>query len=156
MKKQSLPGISIAIAVVDIQKASRLYQKLGFRETMTIDGQDGKLAVSILELGPSMLILGPVDDPHYYNHKRAEQIKKGPRGLGVVPLITVSDLAKVYEIVKKEGLEILLEPMDEYYGDRIFMFLDPDGYEWKIHQPIQKVRKKDIAENLESAGFKVK
>jgi uncharacterized glyoxalase superfamily protein PhnB len=28
---------------------------------------------------------------------------------------------------------------DEFYGDRVFMFLDPDGHEWKISQTIAAV-----------------
>jgi uncharacterized glyoxalase superfamily protein PhnB len=147
--------ISAALAVSDIPHASKFYQKLGFKEKFAIKGEDGQVVASILERGKSMLILGPVNDPHYYNKKRGERITKGPRGLGMVLLITVSDLQSTYDMVKKEGLEILLEPMDEFYGDRIFMFLDPYGYEWKIHQPIKTVDQKDIADALEPAGFEL-
>ena len=60
--------------------------------------------------------------------------------------LLVPDLIKVYQAVKDAGLEILLEPVDEFYGDRVFMFLDPDGYEWKISQPIKQVGLEEVAE----------
>jgi uncharacterized glyoxalase superfamily protein PhnB len=45
-------------------------------------------------------------------------------------------LAAIYEFARSNGLQILSEPTDEYYGDRVFFFIDPFGYEWKISQPI--------------------
>ena len=44
------------------------------------------------------------------------------------------DFAAIYEMVRDRKLEILAEPVDEFYGDRVFFFLDPFGYEWKISQ----------------------
>jgi uncharacterized glyoxalase superfamily protein PhnB len=44
----------------------------------------------------------------------------------------VPELAKAYEVVRGAGLEILREPVDEFYGDRVFMFLEAEGYEWTI------------------------
>jgi uncharacterized glyoxalase superfamily protein PhnB len=48
--------------------------------------------------------------------------------------------------VRAADLEILLEPVDEFYGDRVFMFLDAHGYEWKSSQTIAQVREQDVAE----------
>ncbi len=36
--------------------------------------------------------------------------------------------------------------MNEFYGDRVVMFLDPNGYEWKISQTIAEVSKADVGE----------
>jgi uncharacterized glyoxalase superfamily protein PhnB len=38
--------------------------------------------------------------------------------------------------------------VDEFYGDRVFMFLDPFGYEWKISQPIAKVSADEVADTI--------
>jgi len=93
-----------------------------------------------------MLLLGRLDELHYEHPVRAKKIRKGPHGLGVTLTLLVPDLQKVYEAVKNAGLEILLEPVDEFYGDRVFMFLDPDGYEWKISQTIRQVSPEEVAE----------
>jgi catechol 2,3-dioxygenase-like lactoylglutathione lyase family enzyme len=82
-----------------------------------------------------------------FPHKvRARKIRTGPHGLGVTLTLLVPDLQNVYKAVKKAGLEILLEPVEEFYGDRVFMFLDPDGYEWKISQAIRQVDPEEVAE----------
>ena len=56
--------------------------------------------------------------------------------MGITMILQVDNLASVYDFVRREQLEVLAEPCDEYYGDRVFFFLDPFGYEWKISQPI--------------------
>jgi uncharacterized glyoxalase superfamily protein PhnB len=90
--------------------------------------------------------LGRLDELHYEHEVRARKIRKGPHGLGVTLTLLVPDLHKVYTVVQEAGLEILLEPIDEFYGDRVFMFLDPDGYEWKIAQTIKQVSLEEVAE----------
>jgi hypothetical protein len=51
---------------------------------------------------------------------------------GPCTILLVPDLKRVYTAVRAAKLEILLEPVDEFYGDRVFMFLDADGYEWRF------------------------
>jgi len=87
-----------------------------------------------------------VHELHYEHEVRARKIRNGPHGLVVTLTLLVPDLQQVYAAVKKACVEILLEPVDEFYGDRVFMFLDPDGYEWKISQTIKQVRPEEVAE----------
>jgi uncharacterized glyoxalase superfamily protein PhnB len=144
-----------ALEVEDIEQASHFYEKLGFGREMTISGPDGRLAFAMLVCGSGVLLLGPLGEPHYVNEPRAEQIRKGPRGLGVTLILHVPDLQKVYGVVKEAHLEILLEPVDEFYGERVFMFLDPHGYEWKISQTIESVSQEEVSESVGSAGYTV-
>jgi hypothetical protein len=44
----------------------------------------------------------------------------------------------------ESALTILQKPLDEYYGDRVFFFLDPFGYEWKIVQLIEDVSRDEV------------
>jgi uncharacterized glyoxalase superfamily protein PhnB len=97
-----------------------------------------------LRFGPNVLLLGRLGVTHYANEVRAREIGAGPRGLGITLLIVVPDLQAVYDAVKEDCLEILLEPVDEYYGDRVFLFIDPFGYEWKIAQPIKQMSPEEV------------
>ncbi len=63
---------------------------------------------------------------------------------GIVVNLNVPDLDKIYDAAIKNNLTILLEPVEEYYGDKVFMFPDKDGYEWKISQMIKQVDLKKI------------
>jgi catechol 2,3-dioxygenase-like lactoylglutathione lyase family enzyme len=137
--------LGAVLGVRDIAQASRFYQTLGFREETALAGADGRLTVAILSYGSSTLLLGRLDELHYENQARAEQIRRGPAGLGVTLTLLVPDLLPIYSAVKEARLPILLEPVDEFYGDRVFVFLDPDGYEWKISQTIKDVPPEEIA-----------
>jgi uncharacterized glyoxalase superfamily protein PhnB len=101
--------------------------------------------LAVLTFGSSALLLGRLDELHYEHKVRARKLRKGPHGLGVTLTLLVPDLQKVSKAVKKAGLEILLEPIEEFYGDRVFMFVDPDGYEWKISQTIKQVSLDEVA-----------
>ncbi|HET9588188.1 MAG TPA: VOC family protein [Anaerolineales bacterium] len=139
------------LGVSNMEKAIKFYESLGFKLDTALPGSDGELTLAILTFGPSMMLLGRLDELHYEDTDRARKIRKGPHGLGVTLTLLVPDLEKVYRAVKKAGLEILLEPVDEFYGDRVFMFLDPDGYEWKISQMIKQVDPEEVAEIVASS-----
>jgi uncharacterized glyoxalase superfamily protein PhnB len=133
------------LGVKDIEQASRFYQALGFRQQFALPRADGQLTLAVLSSGSSTLLLGRLDELHYEHAARAKTIRKGPHGLGVTLTLLVPDLQTAYQVVKDAGLEILLEPVEEFYGDRVFMFLDPDGYEWKISQTIKQVSLEEVA-----------
>jgi PhnB protein len=134
-----VPTVIPVLAVEHIQKAIAFYSQLGFSEVFSIPDQSGKLAHAHLRKGDSALFLGRLDVSHYEGHRRAETISGSRsigRGIGITLILHVDNLASVYDFVRREKLEVLAEPLDEYYGDRVFFFLDPFGYEWKISQPI--------------------
>jgi uncharacterized glyoxalase superfamily protein PhnB len=134
-----VPSVIPVLAVEDIQEAKAFYSHLGFSEVFSIPDQSAKLAHAHLRKGDSALFLGRTDVSHYPGHRRVETIKgsrASERGIGITLILQVDNLASVYDFVCREQLEVLAEPVDEYYGDRVFFFLDPFGYEWKISQPI--------------------
>jgi uncharacterized glyoxalase superfamily protein PhnB len=134
------------LGVKDIEQASRFYRTLGFQQQFALPRADGQLTLAVLNYRSSSLLLGRLDELHYQHKARAKKIRTGPHGLGVTLTLLVPNLHKVYTAAQKAGVEILLEPVDEFYGDRIFMFLDPDGYEWKISQTIKQVNLEEVAD----------
>ena len=143
----SLAPLGAVLGVKDIHQASRFYQKtLGFQQQFALLGADGQLTLAVLSFGFSTLLLGRLDELHYEHKVRARKIRKGPYGLGITLTLLVADLEKVYKAVKKAGVEILLEPIEEFYGDRVFMFVDAEGYEWKISETIKEVSLEEVAE----------
>jgi uncharacterized glyoxalase superfamily protein PhnB len=134
----SVPTVIPVLAVEDIHTAIAFYGHLGFKAVFSIPDQSGKLAHAHLRKGDSVLFLGRLDVSHYGGHRRAETIRGNraiDRGIGITLILQVDNLASVHDFVCREKLEVLAEPRDEYYGDRVFFFLDPFGYEWKISQP---------------------
>jgi uncharacterized glyoxalase superfamily protein PhnB len=152
MKTEALAPLGAVMGVKDIAQASRFYQKtLGFQQQLALPRADGQLTLAVLKHGTSTLLLGRLDELHYEHNIRARAIRKGPHGLGITLTLLVPDVQKVYKAARRARVRILLEPVDEFYGDRVFMFLDPDGYEWKISQTIKEVHTDDIAEIVEQS-----
>jgi uncharacterized glyoxalase superfamily protein PhnB len=146
-EQPSQAPLGAVLGVRDIKQASRFYQKtLGFHQQFALPGANGQLTLAVLSFASSTLLLGRLDELHYEHKDRARKIRKGPHGLGITLTLLVPDLERVYKAVRKAGAEILLEPIEEFYGDRVFMFLDPDGYEWKISQTVRQVSLDAVAE----------
>jgi uncharacterized glyoxalase superfamily protein PhnB len=53
------------------------------------------------------------------------RVERGPRGLGVILYVNVSDLDRFYNEAKKAGVHLVYAPRDESRGDRTFRFVIP-------------------------------
>lgn len=136
-----IPTVVPVIVVDDINIAIDFYKKLGFCEekNYSFTDEQGRLVHAHLTKDDSVLFLG-VPDLSYnkgsLRAKRIEETKAVERGLGVTLIIQTDKLDDIYHLVKSKGLIILYEPTNEWYGDKVFLFLDPFGYEWKVSQSL--------------------
>lgn len=138
-ENERVPSLIPVLVVEDIEQAVTFYKQLGFSEVFSIPDQKGHLVHAHLRKGDSVLFLGRPGVSYYEGHERAATIKHShpnERGIGITLILQVDNLAEIYDLVRSKKLQILTEPTDEYYGDRVFFFIDPFGYEWKISQPI--------------------
>lgn len=55
------------------------------------------------------------------------------------------------ERARRAGAKIAMEPSDQFYGDRTYMAVDPEGHHWTFAQPVREV---SLAEMEEATGFK--
>ena len=134
-----IPSVVPVIVVDDIREGIAFYQLLGFREEKAFSFADdtGRLVHAHLSRADATIFLG-VPDVSYFagkpRSKRIETADRADRGLGVTFILQTDDLDGIYETMKSESVEILHEPAQEWYGDRVFLFVDPFGYEWKVSQ----------------------
>ncbi len=136
-----IPSLIPVLVIERLEEAVVFYKQLGFKEIFSIPDENGRLVHVHLCKDESVLFLGRTDISHYNSHSRAamiEQSRIDQRGIGITLILQVDDLARIYKLLRSQEIEILAEPADEYYGDRVFFFLDPFGYEWKISQPIKE------------------
>ena len=134
-----VPSLIPVLVVERVEEAVAFYTELGFSEILSIPDASGTIVHAHLRKDDSALFLGRLGASHYAGHERAVTIDKSrihQRGIGITLILQVDNLAAVYARVRSKELEILAGPADEYYGDRVFFFIDPFGYEWKISQPI--------------------
>jgi len=53
--------------------------------------------------------------------------------------IYVDDVDAIFVRSRRAGAKIAYEPHDQYYGDRVFECIDPEGHRWKFHQFLRDV-----------------
>src|SRR5262245_46292211 len=106
------------IAVDDVDTARNFYvEKLGFEHVMGMVGKDGQLDfVTVVLGGPRMM----------FTRRRAA----GRAGRQPVEIyLQVEDVGRYHDEVKKRGVTITDPLTMQWWGDRTFKVLDPNGYE---------------------------
>jgi len=145
--------LMIGIRVHNVEESMDFYQGIGFKEHMRIPDEDGKLLMCILSYGSSVIEVGILDGLPNPDTERERSVKQGPRGLGVKIGLTVPDLNAIYDFFKDRNCVITTEPMDEFWGDRLFTAIDPFGYEWQITQIVKEMTPHEQEEAGKKAWF---
>jgi len=124
MSTTTVTGHVIPMIAVDSVDAARDYylNKLGFTHVMGVVGKDGQLDFVTVILGGArvMFMRGPGVDVE--THSAA---KKQP----VQMYMQVDDVDAYHDQVTKQGVKISDPLTLQWWGDKTFKVLDPNGYE---------------------------
>lgn len=108
----------------------------GFAERLRLQLPNGFVAHAELELGGAVVMLGGL----------------GPKNAGPPPervrsgvYIFVDDVDAHHDTARAAGAEILEEPEDQPFGDRIYLARDPEGHEWYFAQHLRDVNVDELA-----------
>lgn len=146
---QTQPTMFNILKVDSVPKAVERYTKVGFKVDMTMPGPGGEVVYAMLSNGNAALHVGPVDGPGQAA-TRDEQVRKGTRGLGVAMYTMVKSLDRTLAAAKDVGFQIIADPEMQFWGDRTFGAVDPDGYEWQFAQHVKDVSPADMAKAMEA------
>jgi uncharacterized glyoxalase superfamily protein PhnB len=133
--------------------------------TSAITYQDPKAALAWLETAfgfeTTMAIDGPPDQPemcHYEMSSAGEgrimigapwsDLVRSPASLDgantqSVHVHLTSDVDAHCERARAAGARIIGEPSDQFYGDRVYQALDPEGHRWSFSQTVRTVTKEE-------------
>jgi uncharacterized glyoxalase superfamily protein PhnB len=118
----------------------------------------------------TMAIEGPADDPTQCHYEMAyrgrgrimvgaqwnERVKSPTSASGVntqnVHVQIDEDVDAHCERARAAGAVIVQEPEDQFYGDRTYRALDPEGHEWHFGQHVRDVSR---AEAEQAIGQKI-
>ena len=134
-------GLSSAVAYKDPKAAFRWLEKaFGFEPMFVILDDDGNLAHSEMSFGDSVVMVGSEwDDSH-----------RSPRSVGGkntqsvhVQLAEGDDVDAHCERARKAGAKILAEPETQFYGDRTYRAMDPEGHIWTVSVTVQKMSQEE-------------
>jgi uncharacterized glyoxalase superfamily protein PhnB len=129
----------VGLRVADVASAARFYGGLGFTELGTVPDDHGRPLMTILEREGVLLLADALEGMPFAESDRERATRDGWRGLGVAIGLGVDDLADVYRYCTAAGCVITSEPRDEAWGDRVFEFIDPFGYQWEISQRVAEI-----------------
>jgi uncharacterized glyoxalase superfamily protein PhnB len=99
----------------------------GFREIkhMRMTTPDGSVHAEI-EFGGGLVLLGTPSV-----HGQSPKV-----GVSSMLVVYVADVDGHCARARSAGATIVLEPEDQFYGDRRYQAADPEGHQWAFHQPL--------------------
>jgi lactoylglutathione lyase len=110
--RESFPILEVS----DVPRSLRFYTELlGFRRTFSFEGDDGQPVFASLELedGTKLAIGGP-----------KEAVESG----SVAIWLYTDDVDAAVAELQRAGVEVIAEPVDRPWGERVASVSDPDGF----------------------------
>jgi PhnB protein len=113
-----------------------LPRAFGFRERMRLAGDNGAVSHAEVEFADGVVMMG-CPGPDYRNPKRLGQTTVGL-------YVYVDDVDKHYETARAAGATILEKPTDQFYGDRRYTAVDPEGHVWFFATHVRDMASEDL------------
>ncbi len=102
----------------------------GFEVRMVMPGPGDSVMHAELAIGDAVVYLGT---PAGQKPARLQPQRTA------ATLVYVDDVDAHCARAREAGAKILVEPRDEFYGDRVYNAADPEGQEWYFHQHVRDV-----------------
>jgi PhnB protein len=134
---ENTPRIAPYLLYEDVASAiAWLTKAFGFQERMRIPGPDGKIAHAEMRLADGLIMMG-CPGPEYQNPKRLGHVTQHL-------YVYVDDVDAHFERARKASAKILEEPTNQFYGDRRYGAVDPEGHCWYFAQHVRDVSPEEM------------
>ena len=123
-----------------------LINSFGFEQGTLLEMPDGSVGHCELLMNGETLML---------SSEFPEGGLSSPRTLGGVHatvVVYVDDVDAHFEHAKASGAQIVEEPTDQFYGDRTYRALDPEGVGWEFHQHVRDVTPEEMMAAITQMG----
>jgi uncharacterized glyoxalase superfamily protein PhnB len=124
-----------------------LERAFGFRRSMVITDDQGNLAHSEMRFGDSYLMVGSE-----WADYTASPASIGGKNTQSVHVHLQDGLDAHCERARAAGAEIMREPEDQFYGDRVYVASDLEGHVWTFGQTVRKVTREEAER---ASGLKI-
>lgn len=118
----------------------------GFAEDTRLEMPDGTIGHAELTLHGNTIMLASA---------YPEGGLGGPRGLPHLHsfvTVYVDDVDAHYARAAAAGAEITEELADQFYGDRVYRALDPEGHRWSFHERVREVSEAEMQAAIDGAS----
>ena len=127
-RMQGMPWITPAFSVKDTKKAIEFYEKaFGFKLVFKMDGPDGMPQhVHMQQECSGVVMFGLEGAGGCAVRTPANSKVASPVSLYVY----CRDVDELYLKAQRAGAQVVKVPEDAFWGDRMCVLRDPDGYDW--------------------------
>ncbi len=131
--------------VIDFAKAT-----FGARERMRMSGPNGSVMHAELEIGKGGVVMLGDAMPENPNPGVASKPPAHDGSSPVVIHVYVEDVDAAFQKAEAAGAKILIEPKNQFYGDRSGRLMDLTGNVWVISTHIEDVSPQEMEERMSS------
>jgi uncharacterized glyoxalase superfamily protein PhnB len=133
------PAFGSALAYKDPMKAlDWLAKAFGFKRIMLITAPDGKLVHAEMTFGNGYIMVGGE-----WADFAASPATTGGRCTQILHVHIDADIDAHCERARAAGAVVLMEPADQFYGDRTYRVRDPEGHVWTFAQTLRAVTREE-------------
>lgn len=114
-----------------------LTEAFGFELTMAIEGPGGDPAQSHYEMdcaGSGRIMIGAA-----WEDRMVSPLDVARHNTQIVHVRIDSDVDAHCATARAAGGEVVMEPADQFYGDRVYRVVDHEGHCWVFSQPVREV-----------------
>ena len=137
---EDMPRITPHLFYDDVAAAMDwLVKAFGFAVRLRMTDQDGGVVHGELEVADSLIMLGLTAEHEDWESPRSLQGRVSQR-----LYIFVDDVDAHYERALSAGARIIRPPADQFFGDRVYECIDPEGHRWKFAQHLWDVDNRNL------------
>ena len=151
-KPQPIPkgyhSLTPYLIVHDAKKAIDFYQRaFGAKETVHMDGPDGKIAHAELKIGDSMMMIS--------DEMPGNRSAKSLGGTPVSLFLYVENVDNTFKQAVSAGAKADQQPTDMFWGDRYGKLTDPFGHTWSVATHVEDITPEEMAKRTKEAMAKM-
>jgi uncharacterized glyoxalase superfamily protein PhnB len=141
MSEPKRPSLSTGVFYKDPKAALKwLEDAFGFEPVMVVVNADGTIGHSEMRFGDGLIYVGHEWDEH---HKSPASL--GGKNTQSINVRLDQSMDEHCERARAAGAVITREPVDQFYGDRSYVAVDPEGHIWSFSQTIQVMTLEEVA-----------
>ena len=142
-KPSPSPILSPMLGVPNSDQAAAFYQRVfgAVRVEPWLTTPDGACVHGEVKIGNALIMLCDL----------AAGAAPSPLDLGDATVrlsLQVEDVDAVFARARNAGAEVLIEPSDQFYGQRAGRLRDPFGHVWVIGQPVEEVSPEEMQRRM--------
>ncbi|WP_334161401.1 VOC family protein [Phenylobacterium sp.] len=145
------PNLTSAVSYRDPKAALDFLERaFGFELFMRIDDAEGNLVHSEMRFGDGVVMVGSE-----WSEETRSPASIGGKTTQTIHIHIDDDVDAHCARARAAGFEIIMEPADQFYGDRTYRCRDPEGHIWTVGQTVKPVSREEAeaASGLKIEGW---